>query len=592
MKKSFSFELLVVLLFLIYNAHPLSGEKSDYELLMEEAQRDDMLADRNSKGKGPGFVSSKITNEPIKRPPESGYTTVEAHNGLKSEEKPSPESSSSNTVKSRQKRAVTSRGGKVDDDEMNLVKDLLEAYNREVRPVRNKAQAVEVVFGMAYTQLLDLDEKNQVLISNVWIRMLWFNHLLVWNASDYGGIKSINLDPSKVWLPDIVLYNNAEETLGSGQMDQFKTKVILRHDGMVKWYAPTILRSRCGIDVEFFPFDDQQCQLRFLSWTYDGYRVDIQNKSTSADLSSYMASGEFELISAKVVRQETKYSCCEEPYPHVTFTIHIRRKTLFYFNNLIVPCFLITALGLLTFILPPATGERVTLVITTLLAMTVFMLMIAEKTPTTSKVTPLIGKFFIASMCIIGLSLIATCIVLNLYECSRSPDTVPKILRLVVLDYLAPFLRVDPPRERTLFNVSSKDSPVGTVIYSSSKTSSGVTVTPQQTNLNNNWNFASPQRPGDQAGGGVGGGGGGAGDPTAATGGLRQRNIAVLPREISDGIAILGERARQQDKIESLAEEWQAVAKVADRLFLIIFLVTIGATTMYIFLSRPSPPEA
>lgn len=31
----------------------------------------------------------------------------------------------------------------------------------------------------------------------------------------------------------------------------------------------------CQIDVEFFPFDVQTCQLKFGSWTYDGFQVDL-----------------------------------------------------------------------------------------------------------------------------------------------------------------------------------------------------------------------------------------------------------------------------------------------------------------------------
>ena len=43
-----------------------------------------------------------------------------------------------------------------DDDELRLVHDLLAHYNVEVRPVKRKSQAVEVVFGVAYVQLVDL----------------------------------------------------------------------------------------------------------------------------------------------------------------------------------------------------------------------------------------------------------------------------------------------------------------------------------------------------------------------------------------------------------------------------------------------------
>lgn len=99
-----------------------------------------------------------------------------------------------------------------------------------------------------------------------------------------------------------VLSSSADETLASGQMDQFKTKVILTYDGNNSWFSPTILRSRCGIDIEYFPFDDQQCELKFVSWTYDGLKVDLQNKSSEADLASYLPSGEFKLISATSMR--------------------------------------------------------------------------------------------------------------------------------------------------------------------------------------------------------------------------------------------------------------------------------------------------
>lgn len=38
------------------------------------------------------------------------------------------------------------------------------------------------------------------------IPQIWFNPLLAWNSSEFGGLKTINVSPKKVWLPDIVLY--------------------------------------------------------------------------------------------------------------------------------------------------------------------------------------------------------------------------------------------------------------------------------------------------------------------------------------------------------------------------------------------------
>lgn len=61
------------------------------------------------------------------------------------------------------------------------------------------------------------------------------------------------------------------------------------------------------------------------------------------------------------VKNTITYACCPEPYVDVTFTIQIRRRTLYYFFNLIVPCVLISSMALLGFTLPPDSGEKLTL---------------------------------------------------------------------------------------------------------------------------------------------------------------------------------------------------------------------------------------
>lgn len=51
------------------------------------------------------------------------------------------------------------------------------------------------------------------------------------------------------------------------------TKATLNYTGRVEWRPPAIYKSSCEIDVEYFPFDEQTCVMKFGSWTYDGFQV-------------------------------------------------------------------------------------------------------------------------------------------------------------------------------------------------------------------------------------------------------------------------------------------------------------------------------
>jgi len=45
---------------------------------------------------------------------------------------------------------------------------------------------------------------------------------------------------------------------------------------------PGIFKSTCKIDITWFPFDDQHCEMKFGSWTYDGNQVKWQTTKYTA----------------------------------------------------------------------------------------------------------------------------------------------------------------------------------------------------------------------------------------------------------------------------------------------------------------------
>lgn len=60
-------------------------------------------------------------------------------------------------------------------------------------------------------------------------------------------------------------------------------------------------------------------------------------------------------------RHEVFYDCCTEPYPDVTFVVTLRRRTLYYALNLLIPCVLLSSMTLLVFLLPANSGEKISL---------------------------------------------------------------------------------------------------------------------------------------------------------------------------------------------------------------------------------------
>ena len=120
--------------------------------------------------------------------------------------------------------------------------------------------------------------------------------------------------------------------------------------------------------------------------------MDVLNRTSEIDLSNYIDNGEWKLISIVPIRNVVRYACCDAPFPDVTFWLHLRRRTTYYVFNVIIPCVILSFLTLCSFLLPAASGEKVSLGLTVLLAFSVFMLLIAESIPATSEYVPLIGE--------------------------------------------------------------------------------------------------------------------------------------------------------------------------------------------------------
>ncbi|XP_072941203.1 neuronal acetylcholine receptor subunit alpha-10-like [Epargyreus clarus] len=466
------------------------------------------------------------------------------------------------------------------DEEYSLVKHLMAKYDASVRPVENSSHPLLVTFGVSLHHIIDVEEKDQLLTTNCWITQIWTDYHLRWNASEFDGISVIRIPYERVWKPDIILYNNADPNYRSAVIN---TNVIVKNTGEVTWLSHGIYVSVCDINVEQFPFDVQLCTMKWASWTYDGFQLDLKKQFDEGDTTNYQTNGEFDLVSFEAIRHNQYYSCCVEPYPDITYVIKLRRRPMFYVFNLILPCLLINGIALLVFYVPSESGEKVTLGISALLSMTVFLMTIRDTLPPTEK-TPLISLYYGVSTCLVSFSASLSVVTLNISYRGVRGQPVPALLRELVLQRLARLLFINFDTDTA--KGDSGAAAVGGNVQVNPRTGSrlkadvrcegapAVPASPRFARHNHNHLNRGTPTPGPGAA---------AADGCCAP---------VCPRCSCCGCTIREAAARHEqrvaanERLERANLEWKQVAVVADRALLAVFVLVTTIATAAILLPQ------
>ncbi|MFH4978614.1 hypothetical protein AB6A40_005323 [Gnathostoma spinigerum] len=341
------------------------------------------------------------------------------------------------------------------NEEKNLHQYILKHYDLAVRPVINASTVVNIFMGLTLTHIFNIDERNQVLTLNAWVEQYWKDERISWNPADYGNITKLTVGKQHVWTPDIVLYNNARD-FARGFID---TNLHVLYTGDIQWAPPAKIYSICKLDVAFFPFDDQFCQLEFGSWIYDIEQMDLQimerfDGKDAFTRDSFTENGEWEIVAN---RTRKIFRGRHAVFPTIIFELHLRRRMLYFLYNIIAPCVMLSILTMMQFMLPCESGEKVTLGLTVLLAYSVFSFNIAENMPETSEVIPLIAIYLMAIMGISGLSVCLSVAVLNMRHGADKKRGAPYWLDFLAHRVLGRMMRRGIQRKTEAHTEASKD---------------------------------------------------------------------------------------------------------------------------------------
>lgn len=276
--------------------------------------------------------------------------------------------------------------------EQNLRTTLLTDYNKYIRPVENFNDTLDVTLGLAVQNIESFDQIQETIQLNIWLRKYWKNSLLDWNYSDFS-ITQLTLDNDEVWTPDIELINAATKP----DIYTLKGGMYLYNDGSMLWSMPTVYKFSCALELHNFPFDTQDCSLRFGSWTYDNTLLTLRphgDSSTQIDVLDSFSHSEWNLERYYVSNYNETRECCGELLFDINeYHFLLSRYTHYYKLNMGMTISLVIVSFIIMLIKPDnlsRTGTAVFIPLTIL----ALQLTIADKIPVVGYYT-LMDQFFL-----------------------------------------------------------------------------------------------------------------------------------------------------------------------------------------------------
>ncbi|XP_060581266.1 acetylcholine receptor subunit delta-like [Ruditapes philippinarum] len=256
-------------------------------------------------------------------------------------------------------------------------------YNKKIRPLTDQNTAVQIGLDFFLNAIIDFDEQDESLKTSGYLSFIWLDEYLTWNPADYNSTTEIFLPQDDIWKPDVAIRNAFKSFTGLGSSF---LNVRVTSDGLVWWNPFQVLESTCAVDITYFPFDRQTCDLKFTAWSYSKDEVEINMGSRGVELEDYVENSAWELTGTSARETNTGEAA-------VFFTLKLKRKSGFYILNVIMPVVLLSILSVFTFVLPITSGERASYAVTVFLSLAVFLTIIAAELPKNSENTSVLAVY-------------------------------------------------------------------------------------------------------------------------------------------------------------------------------------------------------
>ncbi|XP_040264872.1 5-hydroxytryptamine receptor 3A-like [Bufo bufo] len=331
----------------------------------------------------------------------------------------------------------------------NLAKNLSNNDNipgPEVRPVQDWRRPTTVYIDLSLYTVVSLDTSLQSLVTYIWFSMEWENEFIKWEPEDFCKIKNMVIPGEKFWQPDLYIYEMIENEDKSPVISYF----LIHSNGLILDTKPIRIVSACDLNVFKFPFDKQTCNLTFGSYLHSVKDIIMLPKLNSSQVNIntrkvFVSKGDWSLLDISV--SNTTYWTGGQEFSKVIFQINIKRSSVVYVINLIIPACFLVIMDIVSMFIHIGTGERLGFKITVVLGFSVLLLILNDMLPS-SDTPAVLGIFCCVCLAVMVFSTIGSVATSYMLMLSESQPSAPAWIQMWIMRRLARvlFFKVKSPK--------------------------------------------------------------------------------------------------------------------------------------------------
>ena len=290
-----------------------------------------------------------------------------------------------------------------------------------VRPRHDMSEAVDIKVHIYLKKIENFDISLGTLSLAFTVHSMWMDSYKIWNPSDYGGINVTLIPKSELWIPTMLIAEAVSTATRYAMYNDGEDEwVDIYYNGSVSYMKDTNVDINCDVNVWKYPYDEHMCTLSLVAYSY------IQETRIFTDSPMFVFTllnnnSNWEISNLSYENTRLDFSSL---HAKIIFRMTLTRNPQYLLLNIVSPVIILEFLNLFVFVLPIDSGDRVSVSITILLTVFVFMTSLSDKLPQTHSPYSSFNIFVVVQLMYSALITVTAILMTWMY----SVDTVPSVL--------------------------------------------------------------------------------------------------------------------------------------------------------------------